>query len=250
MNFSSPSGLRNPLAWWKPLEVRPEPDALEGECTIAGSCWIGATFRLVPAAVASKFRVAYPWRGDMEQQPRGLSAHSKEGQATDRKLRIYRAKIPCPIPGSANHTRLLARQKPGQTTLHAQTTKCRRGKFRRGIGIGHHAMLIVGRLSSQQRHKGHDHLIEAMPLIVQSVPDAQLVIAGAGDDRERLESKAKQLGLADSVIFTGWLDNAELDRLYSRCALFVMPSEGDGFGLVFLEANASSALRRPEGQCC
>jgi phosphatidyl-myo-inositol dimannoside synthase len=103
-------------------------------------------------------------------------------------------------------------------------------------GIGRHAMLIVGRLSSQQRHKGHDHLIEALPLIVQNVPDAQLVIAGAGDDRERLKLKAKQLGLADSVIFTGWLDDAELDRLYSRCALFVMPSEGDGFGLVFLEA--------------
>ncbi len=103
-------------------------------------------------------------------------------------------------------------------------------------GIGPHAMLIVGRLSAQQRHKGHDHLIEAMPLILQTIADAQLVIAGAGDDRDRLELKAKQLDVGDKVIFTGWLDEDQLNSLYSQCALFVMPSEGDGFGLVFLEA--------------
>jgi len=103
-------------------------------------------------------------------------------------------------------------------------------------GIGPHAMLIVGRLSAEQRHKGHDHLIEAMPLIVQTIPDAQLVIAGAGDDRDRLELKAKQLNVGDRVIFTGWLDEDQLNSLYSQCALFVMPSDGDGFGLVFLEA--------------
>jgi phosphatidylinositol alpha-1,6-mannosyltransferase len=103
-------------------------------------------------------------------------------------------------------------------------------------GIGPHAMLIVGRLCAEQRHKGHDHLIEAMPLILQSVPDAQLVIAGAGDDRDRLELKAKQLNVADRVFFTGWVSEAQLISLYSQCALFVMPSEGDGFGLVFLEA--------------
>jgi len=103
-------------------------------------------------------------------------------------------------------------------------------------GIGPRAMLIVGRLSAEQRHKGHDHLIEAMPFIVQTVPDAQLIIAGAGDDRGRLELKAQQLNVSDQVVFTGWIDDGQLNNLYSQCALFVMPSEGDGFGLVFLEA--------------
>jgi phosphatidylinositol alpha-1,6-mannosyltransferase len=102
--------------------------------------------------------------------------------------------------------------------------------------IGPHAMLIVGRLSAEQRHKGHDHLIEAMPLIAQAVPDAQLIIAGVGDDRERLEAKAQELNVAESVVFTGWVSEDQLHRLYSQCALFVMPSEGDGFGIVFLEA--------------
>jgi phosphatidylinositol alpha-1,6-mannosyltransferase len=102
--------------------------------------------------------------------------------------------------------------------------------------IGPHAMLIVGRLSSEQQHKGHDHLVEAMPTVLSVVPDAQLFIAGSGDDRERLERKARDLGIADSVVFTGWVDERQLHRLYERCALFVMPSEGDGFGIVFLEA--------------
>ncbi|MFC1719537.1 glycosyltransferase family 4 protein [Pseudomonadota bacterium] len=102
--------------------------------------------------------------------------------------------------------------------------------------IGAHMMLIVGRLDAEQRHKGHDHLLEAMPHILNVVPDAQLVVAGGGDDRARLERKASDLGVLGSVIFTGWVDDANLNRLYSQCALFVMPSEGDGFGIVFLEA--------------
>jgi len=102
--------------------------------------------------------------------------------------------------------------------------------------IGPHAMLIVGRLCAEQRHKGHDQLLEAMQLIAQAVPDAQLVIAGEGDDRKRLERKARELNVADKVIFAGWVSEEQLHRLYSRCALFVMPSDGDGFGIVFLEA--------------
>jgi phosphatidylinositol alpha-1,6-mannosyltransferase len=102
--------------------------------------------------------------------------------------------------------------------------------------IGPHAMLIVGRLDTEQRHKGHDHLIEAMHLILKEVPDAQLVIAGGGDDRHRLEEKSKSLGLTENILFLGRVAEAQLTALYSRCALFVLPSDGDGFGLVFLEA--------------
>ncbi|MFC1694697.1 glycosyltransferase family 4 protein [Pseudomonadota bacterium] len=102
--------------------------------------------------------------------------------------------------------------------------------------LGPHAMLIVGRLDAEQRHKGHDHLIEAMPLVLEQVPDAQLVIAGGGSDRDRLESKSKALDVSDSILFTGRVEEPQLQELYTQCALFVMPSDGDGFGLVFLEA--------------
>lgn len=101
---------------------------------------------------------------------------------------------------------------------------------------GPHAILIVGRLSAQQKHKGHDHLIEAMPPILKAVPDARLVIAGGGDDQQRLESKARTLRVNENVVFTGWISEEQLHLLYSKCAVFAMPSEGDGFGIVFLEA--------------
>ena len=102
--------------------------------------------------------------------------------------------------------------------------------------IGPHAMLIVGRMSSEQRHKGHDQLIQALPSILRSVPDAQLVIAGAGDDQARLEAMVERHKLQAHTVFTGWVEESRLGDLYTQCALFVMPSQGDGFGLVFLEA--------------
>jgi phosphatidylinositol alpha-1,6-mannosyltransferase len=103
-------------------------------------------------------------------------------------------------------------------------------------GIGPQAMLIVGRLDAAQRHKGHDHLLEAMPAVLARLPDAQLVVAGGGDDRARLEARARALGVAQAVVFTGRVSEPGLHELYRRAALFVMPSEGDGFGMVFLEA--------------
>ena len=75
-----------------------------------------------------------------------------------------------------------------------------------------------------------------MPIILQSAPDAQLIIAGEGTDQKRLEAKAQDLGISNQVIFTGWVNEAQLNTLYNQCALFAMPSEGDGFGIVFLEA--------------
>jgi phosphatidylinositol alpha-1,6-mannosyltransferase len=94
--------------------------------------------------------------------------------------------------------------------------------------------LIVGRLASSERYKGHDVLIDLWPSIRDEVPGARLVVAGDGDDRARLEAKAAALGLP--VRFLGRVSDPALDALYRDCAFFVMPSREEGFGLVFLEA--------------
>lgn len=96
--------------------------------------------------------------------------------------------------------------------------------------------LIVGRMASSERYKGHDELFEALPRVLSRVPDARLVIAGGGDDRPRLEAKAASLGVADRLFFTGFVSEATLAVLYDRAALLAMPSRGEGFGLVYLEA--------------
>ena len=96
--------------------------------------------------------------------------------------------------------------------------------------------LIVGRMSSAERYKGHDELLECWAAVRAAHPSARLVIAGGGDDEARLREKARALGLGEHVRFEGVADAARLADLYRRAAFFVMPSRGEGFGLVYLEA--------------
>jgi phosphatidyl-myo-inositol dimannoside synthase len=96
--------------------------------------------------------------------------------------------------------------------------------------------IIVARMSADERYKGHDELLEAWPDVRGAVPGARLVVVGDGDDLGRLKEKAIALGLEDAVVFTGFVSQRELEQLYRRARLFAMPSRGEGFGLVYLEA--------------
>lgn len=101
---------------------------------------------------------------------------------------------------------------------------------------GPHTVLVVGRMLQSERYKGHDQLLDAWPAIVARVPDAQLVIVGTGDDVERLRAKARSGAVPSHVTFTGFVSTSELNALYKSAALFALPSRGEGFGLVYLEA--------------
>ena len=96
--------------------------------------------------------------------------------------------------------------------------------------------LIVARMSAAERYKGHDALLGVWPRVLERHPEAVLVIAGDGDDRTRLETKARELGIDRAVTFTGRVSDEALGALYEQCRFFVMPSRDEGFGLVFLEA--------------
>ncbi|MDR1988975.1 MAG: glycosyltransferase family 4 protein [Acidobacteriaceae bacterium] len=101
---------------------------------------------------------------------------------------------------------------------------------------GPHAVLVVGRMSAGEQYKGHDQLLEAWGFVLAQIPDARLIVAGGGDDLPRLRAKAATLGIDHTVIFTGFVSAAILNELYRRSALFALPSRGEGFGLVYLEA--------------
>ena len=107
---------------------------------------------------------------------------------------------------------------------------------------GRHVILSVGRLVER---KGMDHLIEAMPRILQECPDTHLLIAGDGALRVKLGELIGKYALERHVTLLGKVSDAELDNLYSLADIFALPNrdmpDGDteGFGLVFLEANAS-----------
>lgn len=101
-------------------------------------------------------------------------------------------------------------------------------------------LLTVGRLVER---KGFDTTIRAVARLRDTFPDLLYVITGAGPDRARLEQLVAELEVADHVHFTGRIDYEELPRYYGGCDVFVMVSrsvapEVEGFGIVFLEANA------------
>jgi glycosyltransferase involved in cell wall biosynthesis len=103
---------------------------------------------------------------------------------------------------------------------------------------GKRVLLTLGRIVSKERGKGFDEVLELLPRLLSRVPEIIYVIAGDGDYRPALEQKARDLGLAERVVFTGKITEQEKPSLF-RCAdVYVMPSRGEGFGFVFLEAMA------------
>jgi phosphatidylinositol alpha-1,6-mannosyltransferase len=112
---------------------------------------------------------------------------------------------------------------------------------------GKRLVLTVGRMASTERYKGHDIALRALPSIVDKIPNLIYVVVGEGDDRPRLEGQARDLGVADHVVFTGEVSDAELAAFYRRAEIFLLPArtvidphhpKGEGFGIVFLEAMA------------
>jgi phosphatidylinositol alpha-1,6-mannosyltransferase len=109
------------------------------------------------------------------------------------------------------------------------------------LGLGARPMLLtVGRLVPR---KGVDTVLRALPRIAASVPEVRYVVAGTGPDRDRLERLARQHGVRERVHFVGHVAHDALAAYYSAADLFVMPAreappDVEGFGLVFLEANA------------
>jgi len=99
-------------------------------------------------------------------------------------------------------------------------------------------ILAVGRWDPSERYKGADTLIFAMPELLQSIPDAVLVLVGEGGDRPRLEQLARQQGISARTFFLSNLSQQALFGCYARCDVFALPSAGEGFGFVFLEAMA------------
>ncbi len=97
-------------------------------------------------------------------------------------------------------------------------------------------ILTVSRLGKTEGGKNLDSLIRSMASVRERHPEARLRVIGDGDGRSELESLARRAGVDDIVSFAGTLSDEELRTEYGRAELFVLPSEKEGFGLVFIEA--------------
>ena len=117
--------------------------------------------------------------------------------------------------------------------------------LRRRLLGGHDGDRVVLTIGNLVARKGHDMVIRALPRLCRTIPNVTYLIVGDGPYRTNLEQLAAATGVADRVVFAGRIADRDLPRVYSLGDVFVMPSreqadlcDVEGFGLVFLEANA------------
>jgi len=122
------------------------------------------------------------------------------------------------------------RFQPGPKPDHLLERHAARGKL---------VLMTVSRLAASERYKGHDRVIRSLPRVLSEHPDTIYIVVGDGDDRPRLEMLAAQCGVTEKVRFIGQVPRDELPDYFRLADVFVMPSTGEGFGIVFLEAMAT-----------
>lgn len=145
--------------------------------------------------------------------------------------------------------RLLEEQnlKPSKVSLLANTFNAQRFQIaakpqylleRHKLTIDQPIILTVARLEVSKRYKGYDQMLQAMPEIIKVLPNAHYILVGKGADRTRIEKIIAQLNLQQHVTLAGFIPDSELSDYYNLCDVFAMPSKGEGFGIVYLEAMA------------
>ncbi|MEQ8994953.1 MAG: glycosyltransferase [Coleofasciculus sp. B1-GNL1-01] len=109
---------------------------------------------------------------------------------------------------------------------------------RYGLTANQPIILTVARLDSSEKYKGYDKILLALPEIRNKILDVHYILVGKGSDRARIEQLITSLNLQDCVTLTGFVPDEELCDHYNLCDVFAMPSKGEGFGIVYLEALA------------
>jgi phosphatidylinositol alpha-1,6-mannosyltransferase len=168
----------------------------------------------------------------------GVEAWTPLGTTRRSAIRLARVRI----ANSAFTARAVADANPGLGEIAVCPLSLQKGA---ALPSGHARaasrsprVLVVGRMASTERYKGHEQLIRAWPGVISRVPDAELIMVGDGDDVVRLQNIAGEERVTASVRFTGFLSRADLQAEYEKAALLALPSRGEGFGLVYLEAMA------------
>jgi len=131
---------------------------------------------------------------------------------------------------------------PGIDTDHFMPKSARADLIKKYRLEDRRVIVSVGRLVHR---KGQDKLIESLPKILQSFPDAVLLLVGEGPIKQMLKNTAKQLGATNQVIFAGRVQHIDLPDYICLGEVFAMPVrsrfaglEVEGLGIVYLEASA------------
>lgn len=99
-------------------------------------------------------------------------------------------------------------------------------------------LMTLTRLAARERYKGYDIVIESLQELQKTNPGLKYLVIGKYDDKEkqRLDKLIRKAGLQQQVIFTGFVPDDELAEHFNLADIYIMPSEKEGFGIVFIEA--------------
>ncbi|WOD41514.1 glycosyltransferase [Nodosilinea sp. E11] len=109
---------------------------------------------------------------------------------------------------------------------------------RYGLRPDQPVILTVNRLAAGEPFHSYDQILAALPAIRRVLPDVHYLVVGKGDDRPRLEQLIAERHLQDCVTLAGFVPDTDLPDHYALCDVFAMPSQLEGFGIVYLEAMA------------
>ena len=109
-------------------------------------------------------------------------------------------------------------------------------------GIAPHEKVIftLTRLNSNEGYKGYDSLVNSLPALLERKIPFKYILAGKADaiELQRMHTLIKSLNLEQQVIMPGFIADEEITDHYLLADAFVMPSKGEGFGIVYTEAMA------------
>jgi glycosyltransferase involved in cell wall biosynthesis len=94
-------------------------------------------------------------------------------------------------------------------------------------------VLYFGRITMQ---KGPEYFIQAAKKVLEHMDDVKFVVAGSGDQAQRMIEMAASMGIGNKVLFTGFLRGRDIARVFAMADLYVMPSVSEPFGIAPLEA--------------
>ena len=118
------------------------------------------------------------------------------------------------------------------------STKSEKLLSRYGLTKENFILLTLTRLNSAEKYKGYDKVLECLQDLIKKYTHLRYLIIGKYDNEEkaRMDKMISSMNLGNAVVFTGYISEEELSAHYNLADLYIMPSLGEGFGIVFIEA--------------
>ena len=109
---------------------------------------------------------------------------------------------------------------------------------RYGLQPGDKVLMTLTRMAAREKYKGYDVVIRSLRQLKHTHDNLKYLVVGKYDaaEKARLDALITEMGVGDRVIFSGYVPDEELAAHFSLADVYIMPSEKEGFGIVFIEA--------------